>query len=403
MTKLIQASKVVFQGIPVEVWLLSLAQLINRSGTMVIFFLSVYLKDFIGLGLEDVGLIMACFGAGTLTGVFIGGKLVDRIGYYPVMLWSLILGSLLFFAVSFIRDAKILGLAMFCLSAIGEAFRPANMAAISFYSSPEIYTRAVTLNRLAINLGFSVGPAIGGLLAAYNYQYIFWADGITCLTAAVILLVFVRKKDAQQAQQDARPNENSVVLSPYRDKWFLLFLPLSAVYAISFFQFFSTMPIYFKEVEHFSEGEIGLLMGSNGLVVALFEMYLIYKYEKATSLYNFIFLGAALLMISYLALLFVGGFWWIFTLIVVISFSEMLAMPFMNTFMNNRALNGKRGEYSSLYIMSWSSAQILTPMIATFLMEHYGYRTLWITLALFALTTMIGIKWLERAMVRSAD
>lgn len=396
MATLIESTKAVFSGIPRTVWLLSFAQLINRSGTMVVFFLSVYLKDDIGLSLKDVGLIMACFGIGTLTGVFVGGKLVDRIGYYPVMLWSLLLGSILFVMVSFIRDPAILGIAMFSMSAIGEAFRPANMAAISIYSPPEIYTRSITLNRLAVNLGFSIGPAFGGLLAIYSYQYIFWADGLSCFLAAIILLLFVKRKRNVKAQSLTEPNIHSVLHSPYKDKWFLFFLPISALYAIAFFQFFSTMPIYFKEVEHFTESEIGLLMGFNGLLVALFEMVLIYRYEKATTLYNFIFIGALLLALSYIAMLFVSGFWWIFILIAVISFSEMFAMPFMNTFMNNRAFNGKRGEYSSLYIMSWSSAQILTPIIATSIISQFGYSILWLVFAGFSLITMIGIKWLEK-------
>jgi predicted MFS family arabinose efflux permease len=284
--------------------------------------------------------------------------------------------------------------AMFVLSAMGEAFRPANMAAMSFYSTPETYTRAITLNRLAINLGFSIGPALGGFLASISYQWIFWADGISSLGAVVILLLFVKKKNTESAHPKAQ-GDGSALSSPYKDKWFLIFLPMASLYAIAFFQFFSTMPLYYKDVAHLSEIQIGWLMALNGLLVAVFEMLIIYKFEKRWSLYNFIALGAFLLIPTYISLLFFGGYAWLFVLTVVISFSEMFAMPFMNTFMNNRAQQGKRGQYASLYIMAWSSSQILTPIIATQIIGAGGYDMLWIVLAGFAAVCMVAVLWLK--------
>jgi predicted MFS family arabinose efflux permease len=394
MAALITLFRNAFGGLPTTVWLLSLTQLINRSGTMVVFFLAVYLKDELHFSLSQVGLVMALFGAGTLVGVFFGGRLIDKVGYYPVMVFSLIFGGSLFIAVGFIRDYYLLCIAMFVLSAMGEAFRPANMAAMSFYSTPETYTRSITLNRLAINLGFSIGPALGGFLASVSYQWIFWADGISSLGAVVILLLFVKKKNTESAHPKVQA-DGSALLSPYKDKWFLIFLPMASLYAIAFFQFFSTMPLYYKDVAHLSEIQIGWLMALNGLLVAVFEMLIIYKYEKRWSLYNFIALGAFLLIPSYLSLLFFGGYAWLFVLTVVISFSEMFAMPFMNTFMNNRAQQGKRGQYASLYIMAWSSSQILTPIIATQIIGSGGYDMLWIVLAGFAAVCMVAVLWLK--------
>jgi predicted MFS family arabinose efflux permease len=170
---------------------------------------------------------------------------------------------------------------------------------------------------------------------------------------------------------------------------------MASLYAIAFFQFFSTMPLYYKDVAHLSEIQIGWLMALNGLLVAVFEMLIIYKYEKRWSLYNFIALGAFLLIPSYLSLLFFGGYAWLFVLTVVISFSEMFAMPFMNTFMNNRAQQGKRGQYASLYIMAWSSSQILTPIIATQIIGAGGYDMLWVVLASFAALCMVSVLWLK--------
>src|SRR6185369_13043680 len=102
-----------------------------------------------------------------------------------------------------------IGICMFVIGSVGEGFRPANAAAIAYYSLPENRTRSYSLNRLAINLGFSIGPAIGGLLA---FKYLFWVDGITCILAALILrisLPAVKKVSSSDQKTEVRKNISS--------------------------------------------------------------------------------------------------------------------------------------------------------------------------------------------------
>lgn len=384
-----------YSGISREVWLISLAQLINRSGGMVIFFLSVYLNVYMKFSLTHVGILMALFGVGSFIGTFIGGKLIDKIGFYPIIIGSLGLGGIMFFVVAATNDFIALCILLPLLSVIGDSFRPASMTAIAHYSTKENYTRSISLNRLAINLGFSVGPAMGGILALINYKYIFYADGATCLMACLIVILIIgsRKSSIKNKVEEVMTEK---VQSPYNDKIYLLFLPLAMLYAISFLQFFTTMPLYYKQVEHFSETTIGLLIALNGLIVAVVEMVMIYKIEKRWTIYNFIALGSFLIVISYLSLLFFSGIIWLIVLTIVMSFSEMFAMPFMNTLMNERSHSTNRGQYAALYAMAWSGAQTFTPIIATQIIQHAGFNTLWIVLAALAFIVMIGIKRLER-------
>ncbi|MFM2201678.1 MAG: hypothetical protein RL040_878, partial [Bacteroidota bacterium] len=245
-----------FGGLSRSIWLLALAQFINRSGSMVIFFMAVYLKDELMFGLSEVGVLMACYGVGSLVGVYAGGWLTDRIGYYPVMVGSLLGGFALFILASQTTEFIALASVLFLLSACGDGFRPAGMVAISHFSTKENYTRSVSLYRLAINLGFSIGPAIGGLLAAIDYQWLFWADGITCLLASVFVYFFLGNATSSESEEEEEVNETRVDSAgsyPWRDKAFLLFLPLVTIYAMAFFQLFSTMSIYYKNEEGFSE------------------------------------------------------------------------------------------------------------------------------------------------------
>ena len=150
-----------YQGLSKEVWFMALTMFVNRAGAMVVPFLSLYLTNFLDFSLEKVGWIMSCYGLGSVAGVFIGGKLADRVGYYKVMYMSLLGTGLVFFSIQFITDFYSLCIGVFSLTIIADMFRPAVWVALDDYSEEDNRTRSVTLIRLAINLGFSMGPAIG--------------------------------------------------------------------------------------------------------------------------------------------------------------------------------------------------------------------------------------------------
>jgi MFS family permease len=166
---------------------------------------------------------------------------------------------------------------------------------------------------------------------------------------------------------------------------------------MAFFQLFSTMSIYYKNEEGFSEGQIGALLAFNGLLVAFFELVLIYKIERKGSLYRWIIVGSLLLTLSYVLITFLHGFYWFLFIIVLVSFSEMLVMPFTNTFMNNRSTKASRGRYASLYVMAWSASHIFTPLLVTAIMNNWGYDWLWFVMIAFTLIvvalTLLVRRW----------
>ena len=390
-----------YGGLSRSIWLLSLAQFINRAGSMVVFFMAVYLRDDLGLDLAQVGVVMSCYGVGALVGVYAGGKLTDRLGHHPVMVASLLGGFVMFMLASQVEGFVSLCVVMFLLSAFGDGFRPAGMVAISHYSNKDNYTRSVSLYRLAINLGFSIGPAMGGLLAAIDYQYLFWADGGTCLLASVFVYFFLGKSrndsvaESDDTDKDALP---AVERSPWKDRAFLIFLPLVTIYAIAFFQLFSTMSLYYKNHEGFTEGQIGGILALNGFLVAAVELILVSKIERRGSLYRWIIWGTLMLTASYGMILFLHGYVWYLFIIVVVSFSEMFVMPFTNTFMNNRSDKANRTQYASLYVIASSAAHVFTPIIATNVMDSFGYQPLWWVMIGFTLVVVGLTLWMKRAV-----
>lgn len=373
--------------------MISIVQFINRVGSMVIFFLAIYLRERLHFSIEEVGVLMSVFGIGSLAGVYLGGRIIDYVGYYPVMLVSLIGGGCMFFIIAELESFTALCIGLPIMTLLAEAFRPAGHVAIIEHSNTENYTRTTALYRLAINLGFSIGPAIGGLLAAIDYAWVFRADGFTSILAGCSLLLLLKPQRVNTFTPElVKPR------SPWKDNNFLILIITVAFYAIAFFQLFSVMSLYYRQEECFSERQIGVLLAINGLFVALFEMFLIFKIEKKGSPFRWILTGCLILLLVYILLYVLHGFWNFVLLIVMISISEMLAMPFMNTLMNQLAVGNSKGQYAGLYVMAWSVAPILSPIIATQLNLNGGYPLVWFGFAIMCVCAAATIHYLKVRM-----
>ena len=151
-----------YRGLTAPAWMLALVMFINRVGAMVVPFLGIYMTESLHFSLRDTGIVLSFFGFGSLTGSWLGGKLTDIKGHFKVQLVSLFLTVPLFFILPELKTPVSLAIGVYVLSLIAESFRPANSVSIAYYAKPENLTRALSLNRMALNLGFSVGPALGG-------------------------------------------------------------------------------------------------------------------------------------------------------------------------------------------------------------------------------------------------
>src|SRR5579864_5307972 len=214
-----------YSGLSRSTWLLSFVMLVNRSGTMVIPFMTIYLtQPAMGYSIGQAGIVMGLFGLGAVFGGFIGGKLTDKIGFHRVQLITLTGGGIMFMVLGQMKSYPLICVVTFVLSLVNEAFRPANSTAIAHYSKEENRTRSYSLNRLAINLGWAVGGALGGFIASRNYHLLFWIDGFTNIGAALLLRAVLAP--ARNSQTPGRKQAVAKVKGPsaYRDKVYIAFI-----------------------------------------------------------------------------------------------------------------------------------------------------------------------------------
>lgn len=365
---------------------------------MVVPFMTIYATQKLGFSLTQAGFIMALFGAGSIVGAFIGGKVSDKIGFQNVQLFALFGGGAMFIILGYLTTFITLSIGTFMLSVINESFRPANSSAIAHYSKPENRTRSYSLNRLAINLGWAFGGTIGGFLAARNYHLLFWVDGLTNISAGVLLLMVLPMPKSMRQQLLKLKQENvNLSTSAYRDVQYRWFIVLTILFAFCFFQLFTILPVYYRTVLHLSEERIGMLMALNGIIIACIEMVLVFRLERTAKPYGFIKYGVWLIGLSFGIFNILEG-WYLVALLstIIITVGEMLAMPFMNTYWIGRSNEFNRGEYAALYTMAWGTAQIASPSLGGWVADHYSFNVLWWIIMLIAVVTGAGYHFLTR-------
>lgn len=390
-----QTYRSAYSGLSRSTWLLSLVMLINRSGTMVVPFMTLYLTTVKGYSIGQAGFVFGLFGFGAFSGAWLGGKLTDKIGFYPVQLITLLGGGCLFMVLGQMESYGFICLFTYLVSFVNEAFRPANSTAIAFYSKPENRTRSYALNRLAINLGWAVGGFIGGYISHYiSYELLFWVDGITNIVAAGLMWVFVKPVNYKPTKNNHESTQKTI--SVYRDKKYIVFVILTTLFASCFFQLFTNMTVYFKLEHHLSEPFIGFLMALNGLIIVAVEMVLIYKLEGRRRNSTYITFGVALVGLSFLLLnIPFAGKELAFTMIVLVTFGEIFSMPFMNSYWISRTQPANRGEYAALYTMAWSAAQTLGPMGGAQVAGYWGFNVLWwVVGGVCIITSFLFKKWI---------
>ncbi len=377
-----------FAGLSTDIWWLAFVTFINRAGTMIVPFLSIYLGDYLELSLSSVGWIMASYSLGSTVGSILGGKLTDRVGYYMVMFWSLLYTGFLFIGLQYITTFEGFIVGIFITMIVADAFRPALFVSLNAYSKPENQTRSLTLLRLAINLGVSFGPAIGGLIiATIGFNGLFWIDGVTCIVAIALFRFLLKNKPFERKELVETEDKRTSI---FKDRPYILFLGIVFLMAFVFWQFIVTLPLFYKNIYALSELQIGLLISLNGGIIFLTEMPLIHKLEESSrNKIQIIAFSLGLFGLSFLVLNLTN---WIGILVIgmiLITVAEMLAFPYTNRFAMTRAIKGKEGAYMAAYTTAFAIATTFSGKISLEVIDRFGFETNWYVMVVLSVIAVI--------------
>lgn len=383
-----------FSGLPRPVWLLAVATLVHRSGTMVLPFLTLYLTGPVGMSAERAGLAFGLYGAGSLLGTWLGGWLSDRLGSLPVQTGSLLAAGVGFYVLGRVRGEVAIFVTLFVVALVADVFRPANGVAFAERTAPAQRSRAFALRRLAINLGMTVGPAVGGFLAQVDYLWLFVADGATCVAAALLLVGFFGRA-ATLTPRLSEARRPAAAVAPLRDRSFLLFLLGIGLFSAVFVQFLAALPLALRDGYGMQEHQIGLVFAVNTVLIVLFEMVLTDRLSAVAPL-RAVAWGGLAVGLGFGLVPFGDRASFAVLVIAVVTLGEMLALPQAESWATSRAGSGAQGRYLALFGVAFAAALTAGPAAGTWIYGRLGPRILWTACAAAGAVVWLAFSALSR-------
>lgn len=365
------------KGLSRDLWVIYTATLINRSGTMVLPFLTLYLTTQLHEDAAAAGLILTFYGIGALVTAPVMGKLSDKIGSLTVMRLSLFFSGCLLFIYPIINGFAVLIGVTLLWAIINEAYRPAVMSLISYLAPPEKRRTAFAVNRLVINLGMSIGPVAAGFLVQFNFAVIFYVDAVTAILASLFLTFYpIRHKiDKEALEKEVEQNQlhKGTVLKDIR---FIFFLIAITPATMVIFQHIGVLPLYLVKDLHFQPSTFGMLIAVNTVLIIFVEVPLntaMANWSEKKSLA----LGAILIGTGFGATAFADNIFPLIVTIIIWTFGEMILFPAGSSFAAEISPPNRRGEYMGYFQMSFSLALTAGPLLGTLVYDNYGGREVW--------------------------
>lgn len=360
-----------FRALPRTYWFLWLGTLINRLGNFVVPFLALYLTQERGIDVGRVGVIIAMYGAGSILAGPLGGTLADRLGRRPTILGGMVAGAGAMLVLSCAQTPGALMVATFFLGLLNDVSRPALSATIADVVPPALRARAYALQYWAINLGFSIAPAVAGAVAGYGFAPLFIADAITTLLCAVVIW---------RAVPETRPPDRDATAPtrldlPYRDGAFMPLALLTVVTSMLFLQATVALPLEMR-ADGIAPSEYGILMALNGIII-VFLQPLTLRFVERVEKTHLLAVGALLTGLG-LSLTSAAHTFGAYAMTVVVwTLGEIAMAPAGSALVAELAPTSLRGSYQGAYHLAWSAGGFLAPLASGWVLQQWGAPTLW--------------------------
>jgi MFS family permease len=382
--------------LPSAVRLLLAGTLINKAGTFIVPYLTiVLLRDFRLTETEAAELLFA-YGAGSIVSILVGGYLTDHLGRRVTLMLSLFGSGALAVGMGFAASARVFVPLLVLFGFVADLYRPAASAIIGDLLPSVQRAVGFAALRMAVNLGFAVGMGVGGVLADWSWRSLFFGDGVTTLLYGVVVYLFIAETRPERTTEGVR---SPVGPNPMTDGVYLQVVLVAFAFCLMFFSHISVLPLTVTVSAGYPAVAFGLLIGTNGLVIALFEISVVSALRRFRRL-RVAALGMAVTGIGFALIgLHMHWAWFLFTVLLWTA-GEILTSPQQMAFIADWAPPVARGRYLSLYQATWSLAFAVNPILFLPLHARLGEPLFWGTLALLALPATLLLLCLDRTADR---
>lgn len=361
-------------SLPRAYWVLVMGWFVNRFGTFVYPFLTLFLTDR-GHPPTAVAWVLAANGAGQFLSSLLGGYFSDRFGRRSTLVMGTIGHAAAVLALYFAVSLPMLVLMMLLAGFASGFYMPASNALLADVVPEPLRLRAYSMQRLAINAGFACGSSTAGFLMAISPFLLFAGDAATTAAFGMIAF-FMLPRGVVAASHEATWAEAWRVLKNDRAFWGLF--AATVLSSFIFTQFSSTFALEVKErgvtLQFFGatlspEQVFGCVLGWNGLMVAMFELPLTRWTQRLEARHvimaGYIMMGGGFAMNAYR-----GGVAMLFVAMTIFTIGEMLSQPMRSAYVAQLAPRHMRGRYMGAIAMGATLAAAIGPFIFLPLHAH---------------------------------
>lgn len=370
-------------GLPKEIYIIAISKFVNAMGAFIFPLMTLILKRKIGLDSDAIGVIVSIFGITYLPAALIGGKLTDSIGRKKIIVIFDSLGSLCYIICSFIEPSMItvylIGLASFIFGFAG----PAHDSLIADLTTTQNREASYSLGYLGFNMGFAIGPALGGLLFENHLAFLFIGDGVTILLATMMIAIFIKEEAIHHEEQSTNTLEEEVegsVFKVLKERPVLLYYALiSFGFTFVYSQWGFLTPLHTEAIYKEQGPKIyGYLSSFNGITVMLTTTIItnflirinvknIYKIAVGGLLYG---LGLGILGFSDSIVSF-------FIAIGIFTIGEVVVAISSAPFIMNHTPASHRGRMNSIIPLIIGAGHVTGPLITGKVIKHVAIPTVW--------------------------
>lgn len=397
-----------YLNLPKEIYLICLGIIITNLGNYVFPLFTFITKEQFGWSEIAIANFLMFFAFAQIFGNIIGGKLIDVIGRKFVFVFFMLASGISYFMAGFAGDNANL---LFFFLGIGMLFAsiasPASGTMITDLTTSENRKEAFSLQYMAINVGFALGPLIGGFIYQYNYEWLFRLDGLTTMLFALIIFIFVHEtKPAtlETRNENEQAVEGSFLKALMKKPEIIIFSLIIVVFFIVFRQFSYSLPLFMNDLFGDKKGSLfyGTLMTINAVGVVILSPIIIHYTKNKLPSFN-IFLGGIFYIVGFGFYAFVREYYFIAILTFVWTIGEVLISTYTSTYIANHSPISHRGRFNSLFSMIRKVGSLIGLPLAGMIIEGYNFPTLWLTMGITAMVASIFIFILYLSDLKSAN
>jgi MFS family permease len=389
---MLESPLALIRRLPAPVRLLVVGTLINKLGSFIVPYLSLVLNREFHMSAAAAGGLITAYAVGSLISILAGGFLTDFLGRRTTLLVSLFGSGVLAMAMGLAPGAKAFVPLLLVFGFVAELYRPASHAIISDLLPSEDRATGFAALRVAINLGFAVGMAIGGLLVDWSWRVLFTADGVTTILFGATVFFFIHETRPTTAHPDSTGvAEVRGAPGPWRDGVYAQLMVSSVAFSLVVFCFLTILPLTVTLWAGYPAAVYGAIVGFNGLVIAAFEISVVAWLQRFRRL-RVAALGIVLSAVGFALTGAIPHWAWFLLTVTLWTGGEILTLPQQMSFIADWAPPEARGRYMALYSASWSVGFALNPILLMPLHARVGERVFW-PLVLLVLGPAALIPW----------